>query len=209
MKNSIYYLFDPLCGWCYGATPSVSILAEKVPVKLLPTGIFAGAHRKMDASFAEYAWRNDQRIAHLTGQVFSDRHRKQVLQNKEQFLDSGPATLALTAVALTEPAKELAALKMIQRLRYVDGRDVTATEELSGVLRSMGLEAAAKMFEARGEELLQANRARIEEARAMMLHFDTDGVPAFILEKGGKRRVLDSGNFFTNPHKLIHQLTEE
>jgi hypothetical protein len=33
----------------------------------------------MDAHFAEFAWQNDQRIARLTGQIFSEAYRKNVL----------------------------------------------------------------------------------------------------------------------------------
>ena len=69
----IIYLFDPLCGWCYGAGPALEKLAQLdgVTVDLAPTGLFAGgASRPMDKHFAAYAWQNDQRIARLTGQPF-------------------------------------------------------------------------------------------------------------------------------------------
>jgi protein-disulfide isomerase-like protein with CxxC motif len=42
MNKTLRYLFDPLCGWCYGATPTLSALLEEpgITVKLLPTGLF-------------------------------------------------------------------------------------------------------------------------------------------------------------------------
>ena len=52
-------LFDPLCGWCYGAAPALHRLrdVEGFSVELAPTGLFSGAGaRPMDASFAAYAW---------------------------------------------------------------------------------------------------------------------------------------------------------
>ena len=67
----VSYLFDPLCGWCYGASPMVEKLAAEpdFTVTLVPTGLFSGAGaRPMDAAFAAYAWENDQRIERLTGQ---------------------------------------------------------------------------------------------------------------------------------------------
>jgi hypothetical protein len=42
MDKTLYYLFDPLCGWCYGATPAVAglLAIPGVSVELLPTGLF-------------------------------------------------------------------------------------------------------------------------------------------------------------------------
>ena len=41
--TQITYLFDPLCGWCYGASATLKSLAEQpgLVVKLLPTGLFS------------------------------------------------------------------------------------------------------------------------------------------------------------------------
>ncbi|MDP0202559.1 hypothetical protein Q7300_02875 [Glaesserella parasuis] len=36
----IYYLFDPLCGWCYGASATLQKLNEIYPLTLTPTGLF-------------------------------------------------------------------------------------------------------------------------------------------------------------------------
>ena len=54
----IDYLFDPLCGWCYGAGPALEKLAglDNVRLTLAPTGLFAGqGARAMDQHFAAYA----------------------------------------------------------------------------------------------------------------------------------------------------------
>jgi len=29
MDTTLYYLFDPLCGWCYGAAPAISGLRDR------------------------------------------------------------------------------------------------------------------------------------------------------------------------------------
>ena len=34
MSTHITYLFDPLCGWCYGAAPAVQRLAKDPSVSL-------------------------------------------------------------------------------------------------------------------------------------------------------------------------------
>ncbi len=51
----------------------------------------------MSASFAEHAWNNDQRISKLTGLVFSETYREQILNRATPF-DSFNAVVALAAV---------------------------------------------------------------------------------------------------------------
>ncbi|GAB2835940.1 hypothetical protein GCM10027276_43070 [Comamonas piscis] len=54
----LYYLFDPLCGWCYGAGPVLDLLSQRggEHLQLLPSGLFAGeGARPMDGAFAAYA----------------------------------------------------------------------------------------------------------------------------------------------------------
>jgi len=209
MTKTLHYLFDPLCGWCYGTTPILSALAE-VPtlnIEPLPTGLFSGpGARPMDGEFAAYAWSNDQRIERLTGQRFTEQYRQQVLGDRQRLFDSGPATVALTAVSLTAPARELEALKAIQSARYVDGKDVTSLETLAGLLQGLGLEQAAAMLARRGADLLAANQARTGRAQALMREFGARGVPTLVAESGAKRWVVNHAAFYANPGALVSEL---
>ena len=209
MNKTLQFLFDPLCGWCYGATRTVSDLIEthSVSVELLPTGLFSGeGARPMDNDFAAYAWSNDQRIARLTGQSFTERYRELVLGDRQQFFDSGPATVALTAVSLTNPGKELDALKAIQRARYVDGLDVTAMQTLTTTLKTCGLEEAAALLQSRSSALLDENRRRIDRAKNLMRELGANGVPTFIVKSGSTQSLLDASAAYSNSQTLIRQL---
>lgn len=127
------YLYDPLCGWCYGAAPALDKMAklDNLTVELAPTGLFAGeGARPLDERFAAYAWHNDQRINRLTGQVFSQLYRDQVLAGADGMFDSAPATLGIIAVGLRQLDSEREALKALQIARYIDGRN---TSEIAGV----------------------------------------------------------------------------
>lgn len=209
MTKTLYYLFDPLCGWCYGAMPALSALSEvpAVNIELLPTGLFAGeGARPMNAEFAAYAWSNDQRIEGLTGQRFTEQYRERVLGDRQRLFDSGPATLALTAVSLTAPDRELEALNAIQTARYVDGQDTTSLETLAGVLRGLGLEQAAVLVAQPDEGLLSATQSRTDRARALMREFGAHGVPTLVVESGAKRWVVNHAAFYSNPSALAGAL---
>jgi putative protein-disulfide isomerase len=205
----ITYLFDPLCGWCYGAGPVLDRLAlmDDVTLELVPTGLFAGeGARTMDAQFAAYAWHNDQRIARLTGQPFSELYRTQVLGKMGGTFDSAPATLGVIAVRVTEPARELEALKALQRARYLDGRDNVSLAGVSDILQFIGLPAAAERVEARDDQLMQSYRRQIEAAQFEMRRFGISGVPAMLVGDGADRHLLPGNLLFGRFDLLVSQL---
>lgn len=193
--TTVTYLFDPLCGWCYAAAPVLARLQATpgLHVELAPTGLFAGAGaRPMDAQFAAYAWSNDQRIRQLTGQPFSQSYRDNVLGAHGALFDSGPATLALTAVAHADPGRELEVLAALQTARYVDGLDTASPQVLADVLDGLGLQSAAAQARAPGDPLRAAVQQRVAAARADMVALGAHGVPQLAVGDAatGRRRLL-------------------
>lgn len=171
-------------------------------------GLFAGeGARPMDDAFAAYAWTNDQRIAGLTGQPFSDEYRRRVLGDRSRPFDSGPATLAITAMIASASERAFEACKNIQQARFVSGRDITDTAVLSSVLRDMGLRDAAASVEAPNETSIAAYHQKIGSARSEMQHyFGIDGVPALIVGEGEKRHLVRPAALFGGMDGLIEIL---
>jgi len=208
MRTTVTYLFDPLCGWCYGASPVVQQLGQQASfqLELAPTGLFAGGGRTMDAAFADYAWSNDQRIAKLTGQRFTEDYRSQVLGHLGSRFDSATATLALTALSLSEPQRELEALKALQEARYVRGLDTCDGPVVVALLRDLGLAAAADRLAAGDAELLAANAARIQKARGLMQTFGAQGVPALVVSGDRGSRMLSGHALYGSFDSLLSQI---
>ncbi|APW42711.1 DsbA family protein [Rhodoferax saidenbachensis] len=207
--TTVTYLFDPLCGWCYGASPTVQQLGQhtSIQLELAPTGLFAGSGgRTLDAAFADYAWSNDVRIEKLTGQRFSEAYRTQVLGKPGSRFDSATTTLALTAVALTTPERELEALKVLQEGRYVHALDTSAVPVVEKLLRDMGLAAAADRLVAGDAELLAANAERIRKAQGLMQRFDAQGVPTLIVTDDNGSRLLRGNALYGSFDSLLSHI---
>nr|WP_315190319.1 DsbA family protein [uncultured Albidiferax sp.] len=208
MPTTLTYLFDPLCGWCYGASPVMQQLGQHpgITLELAPTGLFAGGGRTMDAAFADYAWSNDTRIAKLTGQRFTPAYRTQVLGRHGSLFDSSTATLALTAVSLTAPARELQALKLLQEARYVDGLDTTDVPVVEKLLRIADLATAADRLVAADAELRQANTQRLQRAQGLMRSLGASGVPALVRTDASGSRLLPGNALFGSFEQLLDAL---
>jgi putative protein-disulfide isomerase len=207
-KFSATYLFDPLCGWCYGASPMIERLRlAGIDVRLLPTGLFSGSGaREMDASFAAYAWSNDQRIERLSGQQFSENYRSEVLNKPGSLFDSSAATLAVTAAGLADHRKRFDALRHIQHARYVTGLDITNVALLADLLSSEGFADAARSLSEGSTELLDANRQLVSQGQDLFRRHGANGVPALVIERNGHQRLLDASALFSSYENLMAHL---
>ena len=202
--RSLLYMYDPLCGWCYAAAPGIARLqAAGVTVDLLPTGLFSEPGRTMTAEFADYAWKNDQRIATMTGQAFTEAYRREVLQATGSAFDSTAATLGLTAVALSEPGREADALQVVQEARYRLGRDITDTAVLRAILAEAGFVAAAAALQAPSPALRSANAARVAKGADVVRELGERGVPTLALVEGSTRSLLDGGLLYGPAQALL------
>ena len=202
----VRYFFDPLCGWCYGAASALKMLQGQpdISVNLAPVGLFADeASRPMDAGMAAYAWANDQRIQALTGQVFSPAYRDQVLGDATRSFDSGPATRALTAVQLFEPARELDTLHALQHARYVDGLATSDPAVVVALLHRLGLQAAAQALQAGDTGLLNQARERMKKARSAWQQLGLQGVPALQVQAAGGSRLVTGQALYGAPEALL------
>lgn len=206
--GTIIALIDPLCGWCWGAAPALARLAESgLRLEVVASGLFIG-DRPITPDFAAYAWENDQKIRALTGQTFSDAYREKVLGQADGKLDSGPATLALTAVQQRAPEKVLATLHALQAARWVDGLDVTSEAVVADVLRRAGLdEDIVAAFLAEDDAVIEMLNDRAAFARELMQRLGARGVPTLlrVTETGAVR--IDGRVLFEDVENVVERVT--
>ena len=211
MIERVVYLYDPLCGWCYGSGPAIRALAASgaCAVDALPTGLFAGdPHRRIDAGFARHVIEADARIERMSGEPFSDAYRTQVLGDPTMPFDSARATLALHAVARWDPARELDALHSLQRERYVHGRDLADWDVITAALAATLGDTAAGWQQRIDDTGLPAFAAqRGEAARRWMQSTGARGVPALVQPATGRPRALP-GEWLFGPTPLAQHLAD-
>lgn len=198
----LMFLYDPLCGWCYGAMPAIHALADLggCIVEPVPSGLFAGdPARRIGPEMGQYIEQADARIASMSGQRFSDAYRRKVLNNPAMPFDSGPATEALTAVSRWNVLRELDALHALQRERFVAGRDTSDREVIAQALAaSLGDDAAQWHARLADPRLPQATEARTVRAQRVMQAIGVQGVPALVWPSEEGLRLLPGQWLFSD-----------
>lgn len=205
--STFLFLIDPLCGWCYAAMPQVRALRAHVGTarfELMPTGLFTGAGaRPMTRSFRDYAWSQDQRIAQMTSQPFSQAYYDNVLDNEATSLDSGPASLLLALAELVKPGIGFDLLVALQQARFVEGLDLTDRDVLVAVAQAAGI--AAPIIKAAFKDADQMALAvdRITAGRRHLSRHGLERVPALIQHKGAASRIIANNYLFRSAADLI------
>jgi putative protein-disulfide isomerase len=193
----LHYIYDPLCGWCYGAAPLLQAAREieGLHIELHGGGMMTGSNRRqVSPQLRNYVMQHDQRIAAMTGQPFGDDYFNGLLLDTTAIFDSAPpitAILAAEAVA----GQGLAMLARIQAAHYVRGLRVADAAVLHTLAMEAGLDPA--LFDSKFAELGgAATQAHIAASRSLLARVGGQGFPTFALQRETQIEVLDAGRFF-------------
>lgn len=197
---TLHYLYDPLCGWCYGAAPLIEA-ARAIPgldIALHGGGMMADGNRQpVTDALRRYVMPHDERIAGLTGQPFGEDYFNGLLRDTGAVFDSEPPiTAILAAQSLGGRGPDL--LARIQRAHYVQGLRIADPAVLAALAADIGLDPAA--FEsaysaARGAE----TAAHIAASRQLLARLGGTGFPTLALERGGASTPLEPSRYLGRP----------
>lgn len=196
--TTLHYIYDPLCGWCFGAAPLVREARRHLPVVAHGGGMMTGAQRQpVTSQLREYVITHDRRIARITHQPFGDAYFEGLLHDTDAIFDSAPPIAAMLA-AEQLAGRGLDLLARLQQAHYVEGRRIAENSVLIAMAADIGLDAAA--FAAALDAVSGAATAsHISASRRLMNEVGAAGFPTFVLETDGQRELVDAGQFIGNP----------
>lgn len=192
---TLHYVFDPLCGWCYGAEPLIQAASTLMPVVLHGGGMMAGANRQpVSAQLRDFVIPHDRRIAEYTGQAFGQDYFEGLLRDHGAVFDSQPPIAAILA-AEQLAGRGLEMLGRLQRAHYVHGQRIADLEVLQAIAAQMGL--ALPAFNTAFAQVDSDSHMRT--SRALLASVGGQGYPTLVLEREGQLQVIDIGAFLGKP----------
>lgn len=203
---TLHYIYDPLCGWCYGAKPLVQAASQLLPVTLHGGGMMAGNSRQfVSPNLRDYVMPHDRRIAEYTGQPFGQAYFEGLLRDSSAVFDSAPPTSAVLA------AEELAGrgLELLGRLQtaHSGGRRIADVDVLLELASELGLEPQA--FQAAFERNTGAVAVEhFKNSRVLLSRVGGQGFPTLVLEREGRFSLVDIGPYLGKPEAFAQSLRE-
>jgi putative protein-disulfide isomerase len=211
MGSRLHYLFDPLCGWCYGVAPLIKAAAELpgLEIELHGGGMLTGSNRRMITPlWRSYVLPHDRRIAELSGQPFGGGYFNGLLNDQGAVLDSEPPISAiLAAQAIT--GQGLAMLQRMQHAHYVEGRRIADVQVLTALAGELGL-SLLQFSNAYQAACGRQTQAHIAASRVLLAQAGAQGFPTLLLEDGrGHMRVLELSHYLGHPQQWLSYLRAE
>jgi len=181
--TQLHYIFDPVCGWCYGAAPLISA-ARYIPginVVLHAGGMMTDMNRRpVTPQLRKYVIFNDERIAQLTGQVFGKDYMDGLLCDSSAVFDSAPPSTAIL-VAEKVAGRGLDMLHQLQIAHYVHGQRIAEIQVLQSIAKEMGLDVTT--FTAAYARLHGVETQRhFTTSRELLARVGGQGFPTLALE---------------------------
>ncbi|AAQ60605.1 putative protein-disulfide isomerase, contains CxxC motif [Chromobacterium violaceum] len=204
----LHYFYDPLCGWCYGASPLLQAVAALpgVSVEMHAGGMLDESEgRTITPDWRSYVMPHDKRIAQMSGQPFGDAYYDGLLNDIGAPLASNPAIAAVLA-ADTLGIAPLAMLARIQRAHYQEGRRIAEFAVLSELAVELGADAGA--FQAAWQPAREDAEKHIDDTRRRMGQLGLRGFPSAVLEQDGRLERLELSGWFGKPAQLAAALAE-
>lgn len=190
---TIHYFYDPLCGWCYGATPLIESIAnsDKFKLKLHPGGMLSA--KMIEPPFRQHILESDQQIKQLTGAQFGHNYVKRVASSEELVLDSYlPIRAILTANSLK--GSSFVMLKAIQKAHYLDGKSVNQITTLSAIAAQINLDP--ELWKIEMDAIDRIEECAIKNSHRLMNQLGVGGYPTLILENKGRFLKLPHAEYY-------------
>ncbi|AKP91616.1 DsbA family protein [Achromobacter ruhlandii] len=196
----LHYIYDPLCGWCYGAAPLVQAARgiSGLTIEAHGGGMMTGGNRQpVTEALRRYVMPHDERIASLTGQVFGPDYFDGLLRDSGAVFDSAPPTTAILA-AQALAGRGLDLLHRLQQAHYIEGRRIADPAELRRLAVEIGLDEAAFQAAYAATEGAATER-HIAQSREWLARVRGSGFPTLALERDGVFALLEPARFLGRP----------
>jgi putative protein-disulfide isomerase len=190
---TVFYLYDALCGWCYGFAPVMKefyarhhATAEFVVVS---GGMVRGERIGPIGEVAPYIAKAYTRVEETCGVTFGQDFLEGILQTGTALFTSEPPAIALSIIKEREPEQSVAFAERIQYAVYYEGIEPADTTAYGVLAKDFGWEPAE--FTALMHEALY--QARAEEDFLLCHRFGVTGFPTVIVEEHGVYALVSQG----------------
>ncbi len=187
------YVYDPLCGWCYGFSPVISQLeklyADSATFEVIPGGMVRGDRVGPLSDIADYLQGAYKTVEETTGVRFGQAYLDELFGEAEMIMDSEPGCLAQAAINQYRPEQAIAFASALQKAIYHQGMAPDDREGLIGIMMASGLEEETSRAAFSDDLLYQQMINGFSKSEGMGVR----GFPTLLLEVDDRRIVLTRG----------------
>ncbi|HVI47712.1 MAG TPA: DsbA family protein [Chitinophaga sp.] len=186
------YVYDPLCGWCYGFTPVVMQLQQQsngsMEFEILSGGMMTGSNRPPFSSMAAYIQKAHVNVEEMTGVKFGAPFLEKLLPS-EEMMDSEKPSVALTVFKYYQPENAISFAHSMQVALNYDGKSLNNDDTYRKLIRPYNIpedEFISRMHD-------EHYRYETQQEFQLIQNWGITGFPAAILDTGGQLYLCARG----------------
>jgi putative protein-disulfide isomerase len=191
-KTKIIYVFDVLCGWCYGFSPVIKKFHEtykdQYDFEIISGGLVVGERIGPYGEFANYILNAIPNLEKTTGVKVGDIYLQQLKEDK-LIQNSIPPAIAISIVKQNYPENSFEFAHNLQIAKFLDGKDLNNVSTYLEILDNMNLKI--ENFKEQFESVSSENLANIDFSRSAQL--GVRGFPAVIVKHNGEYTAISNG----------------
>jgi len=204
MDHEIIYLYDPLCGWCYGFSPVISSwqaqIGSEIPFTVLAGGMVVGERVGPVGDVAPYIKTAYKRVESLSGVQFGEKFLAMMEAGGATVFNSEPPSRAAYILKDAFPAASVEIAHEVQDIIYKYGLDPNVSASYHELAKKLGMSTA--QFDAHFES--HSYRLAIQDEFALVSRFGVSGFPTVVYRAKDQYYLVSNG--FTTLDVLTNTL---
>lgn len=192
--NTIIYVMDVQCGWCYGNSDNISKLQERFKddytFEIRTGGMWLNDKAPVGGDeLSQFLRVNGQKMSSVTGAELSDEFFKLANDSSYVFSSLEP-NAAICLVKQLAPEKVFIFVKMIQKELYIGGKRLDKIETYLPVLNELCIDIDAFKIQWLSDNNLSDTQKDFIEAGKYV-----DSFPTLLRQVGEKIEIIAIGYF--------------
>lgn len=192
-KPELIYVYDALCGWCYGFSPVITRLRQEFDRQLdflvLSGGMVRGDNVALVSSMYDFLKKASEEVENATGVSFGSGFLEGLLEDPDAILNSEPAALAMATFRLEKKEQAVDFAAAIQKAIYFDGMHTDNMDGFAHIAERFGISKDWFDKTITDPEVLQI----VENEFNMIAKMGVKGFPTLLLRKGEEMEVISRG----------------
>ena len=206
-KPEIIYVFDPLCGWCYGFSPVIKqaydTYKDKADFKVLAGGMVIGDQIGPIGRISEFLKKATANVTQRTGAVFSPLFLDTILTEGKQVLSSMEPSIAVQICKTEKPERIFEFMSELHKDIYISGLKTSIPTDYKRLAEKMGFDSEKFIYDVQNDNYIRRTEQDFEEASALGIN----SYPAVLLRYKQDIKVISRG--YIDWDKLSDMLKKE
>jgi putative protein-disulfide isomerase len=192
-RPRLWYIYDALCGWCYGFSPVMKRLQESygntLNFEVISGGMVTGKRVGAIGEVAPYISWAYKTVEERTGVRFGEGFLQGILADGTAIFTSLPPALALTAFKTFQPQNAVLFAHALQTAVYSDGIEPSNHEAYLPYAVAFGIDAEAFRTAMLAPETLRAAETEFQ----LSTRLGVTGFPTVFVQRGDTLSMIAQG----------------